>query len=136
MSPKPSSTFAGQRLNFADVNSSAPWRDTSVDDGFGDIAPVGSYPTGASPYGALDMAGNVSEWVSSLLRPYPYVATDGRESARETTCREENAAGCRVYRGGSYRHSATRTRSASRVIASHLATRFVDIGIRCAASPP
>ncbi len=30
----------------------------------GDTAPVGSYPSGASPYGALDMAGNVAEWVN------------------------------------------------------------------------
>lgn len=30
----------------------------------GDTTPIGSYPNGASPYGALDMAGNVSEWVS------------------------------------------------------------------------
>ena len=29
----------------------------------GDTMPVGSYPLGASPYGLLDMAGNVSEWV-------------------------------------------------------------------------
>ena len=29
----------------------------------GDVVPVGSYPEGASPYGALDMAGNVYEWV-------------------------------------------------------------------------
>jgi formylglycine-generating enzyme required for sulfatase activity/plastocyanin len=30
----------------------------------GDTTEVGSYPSGASPYGALDMAGNVAEWVS------------------------------------------------------------------------
>jgi formylglycine-generating enzyme required for sulfatase activity len=31
--------------------------------GPGDTTAVGSYPAGASPYGALDMAGNVEEWV-------------------------------------------------------------------------
>jgi eukaryotic-like serine/threonine-protein kinase len=30
----------------------------------GDSVEVGSYPNGASPYGALDMAGNVTEWVN------------------------------------------------------------------------
>jgi formylglycine-generating enzyme required for sulfatase activity len=32
----------------------------------GDTAPVGSCPDGASPYGALDMAGNVREWVNDF----------------------------------------------------------------------
>ncbi len=33
-------------------------------DGYDRTAPVGSYAAGASPYGALNMAGNVREWVS------------------------------------------------------------------------
>jgi len=36
----------------------------SKESGIGDTAPVGSYPDGASPYGCLDMAGNVREWTS------------------------------------------------------------------------
>jgi formylglycine-generating enzyme required for sulfatase activity len=47
--------------------------------GWHDTRPVGSFPRGASPYGALDMAGNVWEWVSSAYLPYPYNAKDGRE---------------------------------------------------------
>jgi hypothetical protein len=48
-----------------------PWGDPSPDEtrancrphGAGDTTSVGSYPMGASPYGVLDMAGNVWEWV-------------------------------------------------------------------------
>jgi len=40
-------------------------------DKFTETAPVGSFPEGASPFGALDMAGNVSEWVADLRAPYP-----------------------------------------------------------------
>ncbi len=55
---------------------------------------VATYPAGASPYGALDMSGNVWEWTSSLIEPYPYQADDGRE---DTTVGER-----RVTRGGSF----------------------------------
>jgi formylglycine-generating enzyme required for sulfatase activity len=36
-----------------------------------ETAPVGSYLAGASPYGALDMVGNVAEWVSDPYAAYP-----------------------------------------------------------------
>ena len=38
----------------------------------GQPEPVGSHPSGASPFGALDMAGNVWEWTESVYDPYAY----------------------------------------------------------------
>jgi formylglycine-generating enzyme required for sulfatase activity len=60
----------------------------------GRTTPVGAYPGNASPYGALDMAGNVGEWTSSLYRPYPYRADDGREDPAAEGVRVVD--GCRV----------------------------------------
>ncbi len=60
----------------------------------GDTSKVGSYESGMSPYGLYDMAGNVFEWVSSLNKPYPYDALDGREDPMQR--------GSRVIRGGSW----------------------------------
>jgi len=63
--------FDGSKLNFCDVNCPHDWKDTSVNDGYIYTAPVGSYPAGASPYGALDMVGNVWEWVADWFEAYP-----------------------------------------------------------------
>jgi formylglycine-generating enzyme required for sulfatase activity len=56
--------------------------------------PVDQFPRGASPYGALDLAGNVWEWASSVYRAYPYDANDGREDL--------DSRAQRVLRGGSF----------------------------------
>jgi formylglycine-generating enzyme required for sulfatase activity len=45
--------------------------------GHAGTTPVGSYVAGTSPYGLLDMAGNVWEWTRSCQAPYPFVE-DGR----------------------------------------------------------
>lgn len=90
-----------------------PWGDVfdasranTREGGKGTTTPVGSYPGGASPYGALDMAGNVWEWTSSVYKPYPYNASDGREQAEST----EN----RALRGGSWGDLAGGARAACR----------------------
>jgi formylglycine-generating enzyme required for sulfatase activity len=70
--------------------------------GLGRTSPVGCFPGGASPYGVLDMAGNVWEWTRSLWgknfsKPeykYPYDPDDGREDL--------GLRDLRVLRGGSF----------------------------------
>jgi iron(II)-dependent oxidoreductase len=62
--------------------------------GRGETDPVGSHPKGATPEGVFDLSGNETEWTSSLFKPYPYDAMDGRENP--------NATGVRVTRGGDH----------------------------------
>lgn len=45
----------------------------------GESVPVGRYPKGRSPYGVMDMAGQVWEWTRSTATSYPYNPKDGRE---------------------------------------------------------
>jgi formylglycine-generating enzyme required for sulfatase activity len=44
--------------------------------------PVGSYPEGASPYGCLDMCGNVWEWVSTVHRDETWFGLLGEPTER------------------------------------------------------
>ncbi len=91
-----------------------PWGDAwdktranTADGGPGTTTPVGTYPSGASPYGAQDMAGNVWEWCSSLSNPYPYNPTVSEAL--------DNRTGVRVFRGGSWDVDPGYARAACRV---------------------
>ena len=117
---------SGRLLNYADQNLKADWSDENEDDGYELTAPVGNYPDGASPYGALDMAGNVWEWTSSLYKDYPYDVKDGREDRSDR--------GARVLRGGSFLNNARYVRSADRD-GDNLYARSSGIGFRVCASP-
>lgn len=82
---------------------------------------VGRFPEGASPYGVLDMAGNVWEWCGTLYQPYPYVVNDGRE--------DQTAEGWRVLRGGSWSDEHQNARCAFRY-GFDPTGRYSDTGFR------
>jgi formylglycine-generating enzyme required for sulfatase activity len=59
--------------------------------GVGDTTPVGAFPGGVSPCGALDMAGNVEEYTGTLYRLYP-----------DSPTRDDDEGSYRVTRGGCF----------------------------------
>lgn len=82
----------------------------------GTTSAMGCFPRGASPYGALDMSGNVYEWTQSLWGndfsepdfKYPYNPQDGREKL------DADLSVLRVLRGGAFDYSAGSVRCAFR----------------------
>ncbi len=95
-----------------------------------DVQPVGSYPGGASPFGLLDMAGNVAEWVWDTYSPDYY--------ANATALNPENSAPNEphIYRGGSYANTdgAFYTTTHRYINAKGNGFYDTDIGFRCAQS--
>jgi 7,8-dihydropterin-6-yl-methyl-4-(beta-D-ribofuranosyl)aminobenzene 5'-phosphate synthase len=102
-------------VNYCDSSCPHKQRDNDTDDGWATLAPVGSYPGGASWVGALDMSGNVWEWTSSVYASYPFDPNDGREAGNCQTkpgndrndSREWGACegpSIRVLRGGSWNY--------------------------------
>jgi len=92
--------------------------------GLGHTTPVGSYPTGKSPYGAQDMAGNVWEWCSSLnMSQYPY-----DPAVAEILDNRTDAA--RSLRGGSWLHIPRYARAAYRYLGSYPDVVDGDRGFR------
>ena len=63
--------FEKTRLNYCDASCPLGVPDPTFDDGYPETAPVGSFPDGVSWCGAMDMAGNVREWVADWKGYYP-----------------------------------------------------------------
>ncbi len=102
-----------ERAARGDDGRQFPWGDSfdpalanTREGGVPGTTPVGTYAAGASPFGALDMAGNVWEWTASLDASYPYRRDDGREAP--------DAPGRRIMRGGCYANPQGYARCACR----------------------
>jgi formylglycine-generating enzyme required for sulfatase activity len=132
-------TFDASRLNFCDRNCLYKEEHDKYilkldeeDDGYAQTAPVGSFPAGASPYGALDMAGNVDEWVADWYAKDYYSRSPGHNP------QGPDPADSRVLRGGAWYNSGIdETRSANRNGHTNEVWRYsYDIGFRCCVPVP
>ena len=106
----------------------AVFHDKWIGCGKGRSWPVGSKPKGASPYGAMDMAGNVSEWVADFYDEKYY----SHSPYKNPTGPAEGDR--RVLRGGEFRSFLPNLRISHRE-AFALTFKDESLGVRCAKSP-
>jgi len=118
--------FDGKKANFCDKNCEFGWALKNWDDGYAKTASVGSYPSGASPYGALDMAGNAWEWVGDWYQGDYYSNSPARNPKGPDTGR------FRDLRGGGWGGSADDLRVSSRGADGNPTSRDGTVGFRCA----
>lgn len=117
--------FDGSNLNYCEKNCDQSHADDRFDDGYARTAPVGSYPQGTSWCGALNMGGNVSEWVADWFGNY--APEEVSNPSGPSTGNEKMVKGCSwffhpAYCRGTFRASVDP------------GTRFDYLGFRCAKS--
>lgn len=87
---------------------------------------VGSYPAGTSPFGALDMAGNVWEWTADSI--HSYKGGNIPEDSLSSSVRE----GLKVIRGGCYLSDAKSASATYRRGWPAKGADYAQTGFRCA----
>jgi len=119
--------------NFADDALKQKYPEQTVlagySDGYAETAPVGSFPADKSPYGCVDMAGNVLEW---CLDNYDegFYGTESAHNPLNTAASER-----RVARGGSWMCSSALFLSATRRNPFAPDLHRSDLGFRCCKVP-
>jgi formylglycine-generating enzyme required for sulfatase activity len=96
-------------------------------DGWVATAPVGSFPDGASRWGAMDMVGNVWEWVADRYGPYHADDSIAPQGPRRGETR--------VVRGGSWNGASPDWARPTYRFGLRPDTRSHGVGFRCATSP-
>ena len=91
---------------------------------------VGSHPAGASPYGAVNMAGNVREWVNDwYYKDYYSISPPDNPPGLDSGI-------IKVLRGGGWRSPQDFLYVTDRAAYAQVTFRNNDVGFRCAASAP
>jgi eukaryotic-like serine/threonine-protein kinase len=94
-----------------------------------DVTEVDAYPAGASPYGALDMAGNVWEWTADWYGSKYYSQSPAENPTGPDTGTKK------VLKGGSWNFDAPGARASYR-LSKEPAFIYADIGFRCVQAAP
>jgi formylglycine-generating enzyme required for sulfatase activity len=109
-----------------------PWGNTwdpayanTAESQHGGVLPVGSFPAGASPYGALDMAGNAAEWVADYFDFDYYTHAPDHNPPGPTQVLDHS------LRGGSWASPSQQARTYFRD-SSHSVQPNPRLGFRCA----
>ncbi len=97
----------------------------NFDNLIGESVPVDRYPLGASPYGALNMAGNAREWVADWFHEFYYIVSP-RENPQGPP-----SGSTKSLRGGSYLDDANEIRIFNRFFHPP-ASPGINRGFRCA----
>lgn len=104
------------------------FRNSGADPCVGDTTAVGSFPSGASTYGVMDMAGNVRELVMDWYASDYYISSPYDNPPGPAT------GTFKVMRGGGWNDNSSYVRTSSRQNSDPLNENYL-IGFRCASSP-
>jgi len=120
--------FDGKNANICDKSCKAPWALWRIGDGYERVSPVGHYPSGATPEGIFDMAGNLWEWTSTRASGGVLLLL-GKEQPREDFMDEV------IIKGGSYGSHPSQSKN-SAFAKSPTNFKASHVGFRCLKEGP